>query len=101
MLGGKHHLLGDLAIVSEGTFKGAVGKILEILAMHKDTSKIVLPPIPRYLRGSCCDAVEHGNNTRDPTGVSDVVARLSNLRKTLKEVLVKSSLKWVWVPDIL
>ena len=100
MLGGKHHLLGDLAIVSEGTFKGAVGKILEILSIHKDTSKIVLPPIPRYLKGSCCEAAEHGGNTRDPSGFPGVVAKLGNLRKILKEVLVKSTLKGVWVPDV-
>ena len=100
MLGGNHHLLGDLAIVSEGSFKMAVGRILEILSLYKDTNKIVLPPIPRYLKGPCCDAAEHGSNTRDPSGVAGVGARLSNLRKILKEVLVKSTVKGVWVPDI-
>ena len=98
MMGGKHHLL--LAIVSEGSFKMAVGRILEILSLYKDTNKIVLPPIPRYLKGPCCDAAEHGSNTRDPSGVAGVGARLSNLRKILKEVLVKSTVKGVWVPDI-
>lgn len=51
MLGGKYHLLGDLAVVQEGTFKGVVSKSLEILGLQKECLKIVLPPIPRYLKG--------------------------------------------------
>ena len=35
VLGGKYHLLGDLDLVGEGTFKGVVNKLLEIFAAKK------------------------------------------------------------------
>ena len=81
MLGGKHHLLGDLEIVQEGAFKGLVAKLMEVFATVKQAVKIVLPPLPRYVGGSYCEDVGHANNSR-----------------VLKEQVVKGGIENIWMP---
>ena len=101
VLGGKYHLLGDLDLVGEGTFKGMVNKLLELFASKKDTIQIVLPPIPRYFSGPCCEDISHANNCRDPKVVQSLCAKLGSLRKLLKEAVVKSQIGNIWIPDVL
>jgi len=100
MLGGKHHLLGDVETVQEGVLKGLIAKLGGVFSLHKECPKIILPPIPRYIRGSCCEDIGHGNNARDKKGAEDLCAKVANLRKVLKESLVKTTLSGFWVPDI-
>ena len=100
MLGGKHHLLGDVDVVQEGVFKGLISKLVGTFSLHKECPKIILSTIPRYVRGSCCEDVSHGNNCRDTKGAEELYAKVANLRKTVKETLVRSALSNFWVPDI-
>jgi len=101
MLGGKHHLLGDLEIVQEGPFKVLVSKLMDIFALNKNAIKIILPPLPRYVTGSCCDDVGHANNSRDPVKAISLCKKVGGLRRILKEQVVKSGIEKVWIPDIM
>ena len=101
MMGGKYHLLGDMAIVQDSVFKGLIPKIIELLGIHKDCPQVIFPPIPRYICGSCCDDINHGNNCRDPVRAAELGGKIGSLRKILKEGLVKSTLDRFWVPDIM
>ena len=100
MLGGKHHLLGDVDVVQEGVLKGLIAKLGGTFSLHKECPKIILPTIPRYVKGSCCEDIGHGNNCRDTKGAEELCAKVANLRKVLKETLVRSALSNFWVPDI-
>ena len=101
LMGGRYHLLGDMAIVQDSMFKGLIPKIIELLGIHKSCPQVILPPIPRYICGSCCDDINHGNNCRDPARTAELGAKIGSLRKILKEGLVKSTLDRIWVPDIM
>ena len=101
ILGGKHHLLGDMDVVGEGLFKGVVTKLLEVFKTNKEKIQIILPPIPRYVSGSCCEDMSHANNCRDPKLVQGLCSKLGSLRKTLKEMVVKSQIGNVWIPDMI
>jgi len=101
MLGGKYHLLGDLDIVQENSFKTLVAKLMDSFSMEKNATKVILPPLPRYVTGACCDDVGHAHNSRDPVKSLGLCKKVGGLRKILKEMVVKSGVERVWIPDIM
>ena len=72
-----------------------------LFAIAPDTPKVILPPIPRYISGSCCDIAGHGDNAGTAEHARLMTEKVAHLRKLLLTELGNSNLEGYWVPDIL
>ena len=100
-IGGTHHLLGDVGVCSDQAFTNLVSKLVPVLSLHPECPKVVLPPIPRYLKGGCCQQAEHATNTRDESNCENILEKISHLRKILRNELKKSDIDGYWIADTL
>ena len=101
LLGGKYHLLGRVGVCSDAAFKTLVQNLATLFAIAPDTPKVILPPIPRYISGSCCDIAGHGDNAGTAEHARLMTEKVAHLRKLLRTELGNSNLEGYWVPDIL
>ena len=101
LLGGKYHLLGRVGVCSDAAFKTLVQNLASLFAIAPDTPKVILPPIPRYISGSCCDIAGHGDNAGTAEHARLMTEKVAHLRKLLRTELGNSNLEGYWVPDIL
>jgi hypothetical protein len=51
--------------------------------------KIFIPPLPRYVFGSCCQQDSHCTNVNEDKFLSDVLGKSEHLRMVLKSELQK------------
>ena len=100
-LGGKPHLLGNVGVCNEQNLKELIAKLIPVLSTHSDSPKVVLPAIPRYIGGGCCQEPMHASNAQDAGHAAAMIAKLSHLRKTLRSELAGSSLTNYWVPNLI
>jgi len=63
-------------------------------------TKLVLPPLPRYLYKPCCDSEGHCQGIGDPLHASELLAKCQEVRKQIKEYFAGKP-SAVWVPDLL
>ena len=61
---GGWHLLGDVVYTPDAILREQVKLVSSLESVGKNRSKIFIPPIPRYVFGSCCTSITHGNNTK-------------------------------------
>ena len=62
---------------------------------------VVLPPVPRYLTGGCCDDSTHASNAGKTGEDSAMVKKLMHLCKLLRTELAASKCTNYWVPEVL
>ena len=97
---GSHHLLGDITVCSDNSFKSLVSKIVSLITVNIVPS-VVLPPIPRYIAGGCCTEDGHSTNVGKVGFPEEMVSKIANLRKVLKGELTGSTLGGFWVTDVI
>jgi hypothetical protein len=58
---GRYHMLGDLQLAPTSVFKTNLRQIDSLLE-RGGAMVVILVPLPRYVRNSCCDDSEHVTN---------------------------------------
>jgi hypothetical protein len=64
---GRYHVPGDLVIADHPIIKNLVNNSIPLLRAGGDSEKIILSPLPRYLK-ECCSNADHLTNLRSDTG---------------------------------
>ena len=78
--------------------KTAITKILSLLSSI-DGTKVILPPLPRFVAGGCCGETSHAQNTEQEGHGEKMLQGIMHLRKIVRDELVNSSLTGFWVAD--
>ena len=97
-INGKFHLLGDLAVCEDSAFKATVAKCIPVLAAVNGPM-VVLPPLPRFLGGGCCEERSHAQNSRTAAHAEEHLKKILHLRRLLRTELSGSTLENFWVAD--
>ena len=100
-LQGGHHLLGDIGVVSDRKLKQLVSNLLPLFGCLSNVPIVIVPSIPRYIKGGCCEEPGHSTNIGKQEYKDKMVAAISHLRKTLRGELTGSNLERYWVPDVI
>ena len=88
---GVHHMFGKVDVCTDEMFQGVISKLVPVLSKLSSVPCVVLPAIPRYLKGGCCADKSHATNAGKPGEDAVLVEKLSHLRKLLKTELAASS----------
>ena len=76
-------LLWDVIYTPDDILREQV-KSLSCLEIHlKNRAKIFIPPIPRFVFGSCCDSNTHGTNTSSSLHPQQALAEHTRQRHTV------------------
>ena len=67
----------------------------------KNRAKIFIPPIPRFVFGSCCDNSTHGNNIRTPLHPQHALAEHTRQRHTIIKTLNSTGITTHRVLDVI
>ena len=97
---GVHHMFGKVDVCTDEMFKSVISKLVPVLSQLSSVPCVVLPAIPRYLKGGCCGDQSHATNAGKPGEDTILVEKLLHLRKLLKTELASSSCTGYWVPDV-
>ncbi len=60
------HIVGQLITAPKELIKDAVAACIPLLKAAGDLPKLVLTPIPRYVKAKCCDRPTHITNFSEP-----------------------------------
>ena len=96
-----HHMFGKVGVCTDDMFKRVVTKLVSVLGQLSPVPCVVLPPIPRYLTGGCCDDSTHASNVGKTGEDSAMVEKLMHMRQLLRRELAASKCTNYWVPDVL
>jgi len=98
-MGGGYHLIGDVTVCTDGIFSKQIDTVLPLLEAVPGPVKIVVPPQPRYLFGSCCKDATHCTNVTQPDHASKLLGATIHLREVLKKKLVGKTAANFWISD--
>ena len=94
-----YHLPGDVTLFENGT----ISKILSLLQPVLDTvthrTKIIIPPLPRYIVAGCCTDPDHCSNRKEKTYNEYILKELTRIRSFLKTELSALGVSNYWVLD--
>jgi hypothetical protein len=101
-VGGGHHLLGDVHMVSDNTVCELSNMVKPLFVLAALFLTVIMPPIPRYVFVGCCRESGHSTNVGSDGYSSKILEACLHFRKVLKTSLVGSSeLGRFWVSDTL
>ena len=95
---GKYHLPGKISTLGDRAMNSLISSARPLLELLPKATKVILPPLPRYVFGSCCEDPDHGNNSRDTDNPRNTLGDLAHLRKIIKQKVSTISGK-CWVID--
>ena len=98
---GVHHMFGKVDVCTDKMFKEVISKLVPVLSQLSSVPCVVMPPVPRYLKGGCCEDRSHATNAGKSGEDTIMLEKLVHLRKVLKTELAASSCTGYWVPDVL
>ena len=81
-------MFGKVGVCTDEMFKGAVAKLVPVLGQLSSVPCVVLLPIPKYLKGGCCEDKIHATHAGTPGENLVMVEKLMHLRKLLRTELV-------------
>jgi len=65
-----------------------------------EATKIVIPPMPRYLFSGCCPDTEHCSNRKENDYQEKLLGKIEHIRQLVKGELNRMGLKNFWVLDV-
>jgi hypothetical protein len=86
-LGSGYHMPGEVTVCNDETFKKLIGIVAPILSFSAGLSKIVIPPLLRYVFDTCCTQDTHCTNVRKETHAAEILQKADHLRNVLKSEL--------------
>ena len=84
---GGWHLLGDVVYTPNDILREQVKSLSCFEINLKNRAKIFIPPIPRFVFGSCCSSDTHGTNTHTPLHPQHSLAEHTRQRHTIIKTL--------------
>ncbi len=97
--GSGYHLPGRVSVCSEEVFVKLIENTLPLLFELQRNSKIILPPLPRYLFRGCCPEYGHASNVSEDGYQDGMLEGLARLRYILKKQIVSVGLEKAWVGE--
>jgi len=98
-MGGGYHLIGEVTVCNDNVFSKQIDTVLPLLEAVPGTVKIVVPPQPRYLFGSCCRDPNHCTNVPQVDHPTKLLGASMHLRDVLKKKLVGKLNSNFWISD--
>ena len=89
---GKYHLDGELVVAPKELFLHSLKTCLPLFKAGGKNDMILLSPLPRYWRNSCCDDPEHIPNKMDADYEDYLLDGIDSLRRQCKDFLFKNKL---------
>ena len=80
---GGWHLLGDAVYTPDGVVREQVRLLGSLETCLKGRAKIFIPPIPRFVFGSCCGNESHAQNTHTSTHPAHAIMEHTRQRHTI------------------
>ena len=99
--GGGWHMLGDVTWASDKELGEQVDGLGVVFTAIKDLKKVVLPPIPRYMFGSCCGDTVHAANTGTQEHAEKTLSEHNRIRNSIKHKLVSKGTQHYRVLDVI
>jgi hypothetical protein len=93
------HYAGRITVCPESNFKQILTALTPIFMSAQDNLKVILPPMPRYISGSCCANLSHGTNVGEEGYGIEILDKLTGLRGLMKKNLKDIGLKNFWLLD--
>jgi hypothetical protein len=59
------HYAGKITVCPENNFKQILTALSPIFLSAQSNTKVIIPPMPRYISGGCCAHPSHSTNVRD------------------------------------
>jgi hypothetical protein len=84
---GRYHVDGELVMATGDFFTRSLRVCLPLLKAAGNNNKLLLSPIPRYWKSSCCNDPEHVSNLLSPDFEDTLFKGLDDLRDTAKGYL--------------
>jgi hypothetical protein len=82
---GKHHVRGELCVVSREVFKLIFNMAVPLLRAGGDNNKVVLSPLMRYAQAPCCEEEVHCSNFGDKAYREMLGEALAHLDSWIKD----------------
>ena len=98
---GGWHLLGDVVFTPDIILREQVRLISVLESVCKNRGKIFIPPIPRFVFGSCCTDTAHGSNTNTETHSAHAITEHIRQRHTIIKSLNSTGITNHKVLDIM
>jgi hypothetical protein len=101
-IGGSYHLLGKVMPMEDEHVTKALGTLEHLYNRRlRDSKKIFLPPIPRYIFGGCCNDLAHCPNVRSSDHAHIMLREHCRIRHTMKNTLTTDRVSNMRVLDTL
>jgi hypothetical protein len=97
--GGTYHMAGEVVVCDTEIFKNLVEMSMPILECLPEHTKIVIPPLPRYLFDPCCQQEGHCTNVGMQSHAGKLLGDVMALRNRLKRTMVSKLGSRVWITD--
>ena len=85
-------MMGDVVPSPDEALVGQVRGLKQVLDFLKDTKKMFIPPIPRFVFGGCFATKHHAPNMTSPDHPVKMLTEHIRQRHTITKALVDSSI---------
>jgi hypothetical protein len=82
---GRSHLAGNVVACPMPVFKKIVESTSSLFTSKRQCSIVVVPPLPRYLYGGCCNLAGHCSNVTKQEHAGKLLGEVTGLRNCLKK----------------
>ena len=93
--------MGDAVYTPDEILREQVRSLSGLEISLKNKSKIFIPPIPRFVFGSCCDNNTHGTNINTPLHPQHALAEHTRQRHTIIKTLNSTGITSHRVLDVI
>jgi hypothetical protein len=84
---GNHHIVGELLVENREAQLDMFMKLKPLLALADRRNAIMISPMPRYVRKSCCKDHGHCTNRSDPEYMQNMMGALAEAKHHIKNLL--------------
>jgi hypothetical protein len=95
----KFHMGGEVTTCSDEVFKRILKSLSTVLLSAQDFTKIIIPPLPRYVFNTCCSNTAHCTNFRSENYAEKNLNGVTRLRGVLKKEVKEMGVKNYWILD--
>ena len=92
-VGGKFHVHGDLVFAPKELQYSLFNMVMPILDLVNHHLKIIVSPIPRYLRARCCLDTDHVSNLEEDSYQNNQEEAIHTCRKHLKDFAFRQGVR--------
>jgi hypothetical protein len=97
---GGHHMGGIVRVCGRDVLINTIMSTKDIFGKLPG-AKVVLPPLPRYVFGPCCDDEGHCMGSGTPEHISEILESTTGLRKHIQDGLIRAGVTNFVVPDLI